>query len=544
MNQSTKMALTGGLAALVVSCTGVINPGPLDTGGSGGGAGTGSGAAGTGGSAGAAGSLGAVATDGVLPARVRRLTNAEYDESVHALLGTSKSPGQAFAPDTRQGGFTVNAAQIVDPVLIGQLQGAAEDLAHEAVTMRLGSLAPCSAGDDCARQIIASFGSTAYRRPVTSDETADLFTIYQLAAAGGTFAEGIERVIAAVLQSASFLYVTEIGEQPGKSDVTLSPYEIASSLSYLFVGGPPDDALLQAARAGSLGDPAERERQARRLATDPHAVAQRARLVKEWLGLDKLGFLDKTYQDFQKFRPMMEQETNAFIEQAFAKGNGLRDLLTSEASVGPAELASSLYQGKPRRGVLNQAAFLSVYGKANESDPVHRGVAVLRRLACDDIPSPASLNIVVVPPAPDPSKTTRERFEIHSKDMVCSSCHKRIDAIGFTFEGFDGMGRARTQYEDSHKPVNSATDFAGGSFLDGHYADSNDVIARLAASNEVSACFAKQLYHFASAQSFEGMDDVMAGAWKALPAAQQGSLTETLVAYAKSPIFTTRKVQP
>jgi len=348
-----------------------------------------------------------------------------------------------------------------------------------------------------------------------------------------------------VLQSGSFLYITEIGDNAGASDVTLGNYEMASSLSYLFLGSPPDGPLLEAARAGTLSDPAERERQARRLIADPRAVAQRARLVKEWLGLDKLGSLDKTYQDFQKFRPMMEQETNAFVERAFgAAGGGLHDLLTSEANVAPAELASSLYGGKPRRGILSQATFLSVYGKATESDPIHRGVAVLRRMACDDIPSPATLNIVVRPPPPDASKTLRERFQAHSTDLACAACHKRIDAIGFTFEGYNGMGVARTQEEDTHKTVNTVTDFAAGTFLDGHYADSNAVIARLAESPEVGACFAKYVYRFASAQSSESMDDAMAKTWQAVPAAQQGSLSDALVAYVKSSIFTHRKVQP
>src|SRR5882724_7360447 len=92
----------------------------------------------------------------LLPSRVRRLTNAEFDRSVQALLGTAKTTGATFVPDTRQAGYTVNADQRVDPVLAGQLQLAAQDLAHEAVTERLATLVPCSTApsDDCARQFI------------------------------------------------------------------------------------------------------------------------------------------------------------------------------------------------------------------------------------------------------------------------------------------------------------------------------------------------------------------------------------------------------
>jgi DNA-binding transcriptional MerR regulator len=51
------------------------------------------------------------------------LTNAEYDASVRALLGTSRTLSATFPPDSRQGkfalggGFTVNDRQFVDPIL-------------------------------------------------------------------------------------------------------------------------------------------------------------------------------------------------------------------------------------------------------------------------------------------------------------------------------------------------------------------------------------------------------------------------------------------
>ena len=72
-----------------------------------------------------------------------------------------------------------------------------------------------------------------------------------------------------------------------------------------------------------------------------------------------------------------------------------------------------------------------------------RGVAIMRRVACMKLPDPQSLNIQVVPPAPDPAKSTRDRYDIHATDAVCASCHATIDQIGFSFELFDGMGKQR-----------------------------------------------------------------------------------------------------
>ncbi|HKP55083.1 MAG TPA: DUF1587 domain-containing protein, partial [Polyangiales bacterium] len=65
----------------------------------------------------------------LIPVRVRRLSNGEYDGTVAALLGTELAPGRGFAPDKRQAGFTANEAQRVDSVLAGQLFAAAEQLA-------------------------------------------------------------------------------------------------------------------------------------------------------------------------------------------------------------------------------------------------------------------------------------------------------------------------------------------------------------------------------------------------------------------------------
>src|ERR1044071_1789633 len=37
----------------------------------------------------------------LLPARIRRLSNAEYDATVQALLGTTQTPSATFPPDAR-----------------------------------------------------------------------------------------------------------------------------------------------------------------------------------------------------------------------------------------------------------------------------------------------------------------------------------------------------------------------------------------------------------------------------------------------------------
>ena len=132
-----------------------------------------------------------------------------------------------------------------------------------------------------------------------------------------------------------------------------------------------------------------------------------------------------------------------------------------------------------RLGILNQSAFLSVFAHADETAPVLRGVAVMRRVACSDVGDPVDLKTAVVPPAPDPTKTTRERFAVHATP-VCAACHDRIDSFGFAFEGFDGMGRTRAM--DNGKPVDASVVIAGTDF-DGSYVDSNALAKAMSTSS-------------------------------------------------------------
>ncbi len=198
-------------------------------GSSGAGAGSGSGPGGstTGGDTHAGSGSPSVASES-LPARIRRLTRAEYDSSARALLGTTTFPSTdfSFPPDAKQGpanspagpAFTVNDAQRVDPVLATKLDTAAQALVSEArASGKLDELSPCAnpsatGADACAEEFIRSFGARAYRRPLGEDETAGLLKAYHVGADGYTHEEGIDLVTRVLLQSPGFLYVTEIGE--------------------------------------------------------------------------------------------------------------------------------------------------------------------------------------------------------------------------------------------------------------------------------------------------------------------------------------------
>jgi hypothetical protein len=562
--------------ALLVACEGAIDETPQlhpaaagsssGVAGASGGGPSNAGGSGTGGTSAAAGSGAASAGAGdgsaSLPARLRRLTNAEFDTSATALLGIQSTFGASFTPDTRQAGFTRNDAQRVDPVFVTQLNDAAQKLAAMAKS-KITTIAPCTeaaGSESCARTFIASFAQRAYRRPATTREVDALVAVYRVGSEGSAYADGIETVISAVLQSPGFIYTTELGPQPLAAAAKLTDYEVASAIAYLLTGAPPDDALLEAAAAGTLGISDTRRSQARRLLATEAASTQVVRMVHEWLGIDRITETAKdsnVYPEFAGLRDAMKHEADAFVSEVMWKsGSDVRELIAADWTPAEDNLARMYLNGQAparaaghvslasvrRRGILNQGAFLSVYAHATETAPVLRGVAVLRRVACVEIPSPTSLNINVVPPVPDPSKTTRERFAVHSADPACKSCHGSIDALGFSFEALDGMGRER--HQENNRPVDSTTMLSAGYSFDGSYADSTDLALKLADSKELQTCFARQLFRYAAARSDAEAESSFMTQVAALPDGARGKFAELIVAFIGSDAFVSRGANP
>jgi hypothetical protein len=531
------------------------------------------------------GCVGTMGTPPLLPPSVRRMTNAEYDASVQALLGTTQTPSTNFPPDSRQiGGYTLNDAQRIDPVLAKALDDAAQALVTEARgNNKLATLAPCSnattQGETCAKTFINSFGAKAFRRAVAADELADLVTLYHAGAdSPGTYNEGIDLVTRGILQSVGFIYITALGKSQSGGTIALTNDELASNLSYLVAGAPPDQALSDAGSSGGLATPDTREQQVRRLLATQPGRDRMVRVIREWLGVDQIAATAKDATVYSMFsttmRTSMDTESKKFIDEVVQRSTGtVGELLSANWSIVDSTLAPiygvtsagmTAHTMLPKRlGILNQAAFLSVFAHAQETAPVLRGVAVMRRVACITMPDPTTLNIVVVPPMPDMTKSTRDRYAIHATDAACASCHDSIDQIGFAFELFDGMGQQRPastsagKLVDSHLPMTNgklatadttsnttiapSTNFPAD--FTGSYADSNALATALGNSAQVRECVARQFFRSSSGRNDTTVataEQSFVDVWKQLPGDAQGKFAEVLVAYVRSPLFDSR----
>src|SRR5207245_2227288 len=106
----------------------------------------------------------------------------------------------------------------------------------------------------CARKILSTLASRAYRRPVTESDIQTLLGFYTAGRSEDTFDAGIQRGIERILAAPSFLFRIErepAGLAAG-SAYRLSDLDLASRLSFFLWSSIPDDELRDAAVHGRL----------------------------------------------------------------------------------------------------------------------------------------------------------------------------------------------------------------------------------------------------------------------------------------------------
>jgi len=499
------------------------------------------------------------------PSPLKRLTRAQYNNTVRDLLGDATQPANDFPPDQSQNGDFSNVAinQTVSPLLAQGYETAAETLAGNAV-MKLPSLLPCNpqnGEDDCAKQFIAAFGKRAYRRPLTQQESDAQFAIYSTNRNGADFTNGVQGVIESLLQSAPFLYLYESGMPDARvgNAIPLSSWEMASRLSYLVWNSMPDDALFSAAAQDQLRTPDQIDAAVRRMLLDPKARDGTAQFFMEWLGAGTLDSLSKDPMTYPAYNAgvgaSMKSGLAAFANFVVWDSDGrVETLLTSPSvfvdgktapllgvpNITGDKLVKADLDPKRYSGILTQPAVLTVFAKPNQSSPVHRGKFVRERLLCQMLPPPPA-NLVIKPPEIKPGQTTRDRFAQHDKDPACSPCHHLMDPIGFGFESFDGIGRWRDT--DQGLPVDASGNLTD-SDVDAMFVGVRDLASHLAQSKAVRTCVGTEYFRYAVARGIDSDDSVCS-----IPTLSDaleksnGNVRELIVAITRTPAFRYRRAQ-
>ena len=342
--------------------------------------------------------------------------------------------------------------------------------------------------DACARRILSTLATRAYRRPISDAELSDLLNYYSQARTGGSFPDGIQFGLRRILASPSFVFRPE-GEPTSMAAGTpyrITDTELATRLSFFFWSSLPDEALMRAARQRRLNNPDVLASQITRMLADGRSSALVSNFAGQWLHLRNLkGKVPNSelFPDFDdNLRQAFQREAELFFESVIREDRSVLDLMNADYTFVNERLAR--HYGIPnvfgsdfrrvaladdsRRGILGKGAVLLVTSHPTTTSPVLRGKWVLENLVgAPPPPPPADLDTALKtdPPGSAP-KTMREQMERHRTNPVCANCHQVMDPIGFALENYDLVGAWRTT-DANGLPLNTADVLTDGTKVDG-----------------------------------------------------------------------------
>jgi len=197
-----------------------------------------------------------------------------------------------------------------------------------------------------------------------------------------------------------------------------------------------------------------------------------------------------------------------------------------------------------RAGVLTHASVLTSFASASYTTPIFRGIFVRKRLLCQSLkPRPDNVDQLIqeLEPSLKPDLDDRERLTALTGNEPCASCHRLTNPIGFAFDGFDAIGKRRTQdYSGAAIDTSSGLDGAGSSDyatdVDGEYSGAVELAQALASSEDVAKCMSLQWLRFSLGYDAEG-DATSQSAAHAKYAAAKHDLRELVVAVVLSDAF-------
>jgi hypothetical protein len=503
--------------------------------------------------------------------RARRVSLGEYERAVSDLIGVDAGLASAMAPEPSVHGFDNQAVAL--SISSGNFEEFATAATLAAEATNVDALAPCApdlAPEQCASSFVTWFVPRAYGRGLSGAEEADLRALYEKGAALDGYERGIRTVIEAVLISPYFLYRTEVGKAQRSLTAELDAQEVANAVAFAVTGKRPDVALFdRAASDPQFRTPEVLREEAARLAETPQSRQHLARFLRGWLGVSDLRTVNKIPAMFPRFtnrlKTELDVEMDLFLDHVLTEKNGtLEALLGSPVTFASTTILDAIYardyapplvppatpdpgsfamidlNTKLRKGVLSLGGWLAAHAPVHRSSPVDRGLAVRTRLFCKTLAPPPASAIANTPGPGDSNATTRQKFQQHTANKTCQSCHMYIDPIGFGMEMMDALGSFRDT--EAGLPVDSSGELVDTD-VNGPFYGPAELADRLLASREVRNCFVVQMFRYV-----EGRDEQPADACElsvlqdffATPGRTMGELLTEIVA---QPRFIHRSVE-
>ncbi|GEM_PF-6281938 len=442
-------------------------------------------------------------------------------------------------------------------------------------------------------------GLRLFRRPVTLEEVTEHYN-YALEdiADGLSLAHVWRNQISLMLQSPYFVNHSQLNGQSvsGREDTYfLTPYELASKLSYAFWKRQPDKRLFDYARTGHLNFDATKadyeevinyifnRSNNESISSGSFKNSLKAFLIENYQ-LDKThsyGWMpENKVTEYITSRGIVRPSNNNHFVSAqkqevfdlfnyytFSTQGTFSDILTSNlyftkdptiASIygvtplsdgaGPGNLNSSQYAG------LTTRVFMNFKGKG-DTNPIHRGVRLRESILCDQLTAPEDVLsveeqlIALKPPAFDHTISTLERFDDKVSDPVCMGCHSLINPLGNIHESYDTSGRFRNEERVIHRSNIESIAIPNQNLVP--QIESGDLTTSVSnpvalaqefnRSGKAHACFAQKIFEYTNYRSLNNnLDQCVAG--KVYEKLQTGSLLEAIKEIVLHPSFKMKKV--
>ena len=367
--------------------------------------------------------------------------------------------------------------------------------------------------DKDMRGLIQKMGAWILRGPLDESEV-DLFRGISttVAASGGDYEQAVKATIQAMLQAPRFVYRIE---QQASEDATndANDYELASRISYIVWGSPPDRKLMDAASEGRLTDPDEVRKQVGRMLKDERAVARSRDFIAQWLNLGHVDSLRPSPKRFPNWNSDlagdMRQETLAFFEHVVWKEKRpLSDLLDAQVTFCSPALAKhyglsgsadsgnryDLSAVDERGGLLTQGSVLTIGG--DDASTVTRGLFVLKQLLRGVVNDPPPC-VDTTPVPSSPGSSARMIAEARIKNESCGGCHARFEPLAFGLSKFDGLGAFDHSDEHGNRLRDDGEVLVPGTVEPKSFGNSSELMKMLAQSDRVRESLVWKLTQYA-----------------------------------------------
>lgn len=337
----------------------------------------------------------------------------------------------------------------------------------------------------------------AWRRSLTTDDESTLQALYtRLRTDGQDVEQSLRGVMVGILMSPEFCYLYREAPE-GTGSAPLTSEELATRLSYFLWSTVPDEELLRAGAAGELETPERLMQQSRRMLDDPRISVFAREFFGQWLRYRDYPVRDPINSEAfagydEPLRQAIFEEPTRLITDLIRRDGAVTELLTSDRTFLNARLAAhyggSLQEGYQqavreriaelgpvaagetsngdlwlpvtglrqagRGGLFGMALILTKNSAGERTSPVKRGFWTIHHLLGQHFPPPPA-DVPELPKSErQADRTIRELLAAHVSDSQCAMCHRHFDSAGLAMEGFDAIGRSRTQ-DSAGRPIDT-----------------------------------------------------------------------------------------